>query len=265
MTNKCDFNGKLSYALVLIILIISFANLLTAESFNNIVDDISRKYEEAKKPAKLDAIIIRDNNCTYCYDVSALINEIETENASIVSRNNLDYRSEEAKKQILKYRIDRVPAMIISGEIHKTDGLYAKLKEVGEITGNVLVFKNPSMPYIDLATGKITGNVKVVLISASNCDECYFHEKYIAELKILGIPTSDREVIGYDSNIGRAIVKEKKIERVPTFILSGDLDRYPALKKIQDYENNEFVLRNVIGPYFSLIDGKIHSSDVKSK
>lgn len=258
MTDKYHWNDRLMIVFGSIIIIISSLNLIIINGSSNIIYDIARKNKEIKRPAKINVIIIKDDNCSYCYDAGKLMNEIETENIIIESKKDFDYRSEEAKALISKYKVEKVPSVIIQGEIYKNDGTLNKLKSIGDVADDVVVNREPPMPYVNIRTGQIIGNIKVILLSALDCVECYNHEKYIAELKLLGIPTLDREVIDYKSDKGKAIVKENNIENVPTFILSGDLDQYPALKKIQEFNDNVFVLRNVINPYLNLTDGKVH-------
>lgn len=256
--NRFFIKEDLSIWIALLILIVSSVNMLISKSSADNIDNISRKYEESRKPVKISVIIVSDRECTYCYNVYGLINEIETENVIIGSRKDMNYLSEEANELIMKYEIEKIPALIIRGEIGKNRDLYARLSQIGEIMDNIFVYKKPGMPYVDVKTGKIVGAVKVTLISADDCSECYNQEKYVAELKILGIPTSNRETVDYRSNAGMIIVKENDIKKVPTFMLSGDLDKYPALKKIQDYDNNVFVLRSAIGPYMDLIYNKVY-------
>lgn len=258
MTDKSHLSGRLAIILGSIILAVSFLNLIIIIRSGSIIDDIVRKNKEIKRPAKINVIIIKDDNCKYCYDIGKLLNEIETENIAIESKENLDYRSEEAKVLISKYNIEKAPSMIIQGEIYKNDSIFNKLKNMGDVANDVVVNREPQMPYANVRTGRIIGSVKVILLSAGDCTECYNYEKYIAELKLLGIPTSDKEVIDYKSEGGRSIVKENSIENVPTFILSGDLDQYSALKKIQEFDDNVFILRRVIRPYLNLTDGKVH-------
>ncbi|MFA6096582.1 MAG: thioredoxin family protein [Candidatus Paceibacterota bacterium] len=257
---KKSLNGnRFEVALAAIIAIVSIFSLLTVFESDKALNGMLTKYQEKNRPANLDIVLIKDNNCPYCYDAAELISEIETENVNMVSRHVLDYRSNEAKEIIMKYRIEKVPAVIIKGEIDKVGNLYNKFKDIGEIMDDVFIFRDAMMPYVDIKSGKSVGNVKVVLMTADGCADCYNYDKYIAELKILGIPTSNREIIDYKSNSGQVMVKANAIENVPTFILTGDLGRYPALKKIQDYDDNIFVLRNVIKPYLNIGDGKVYT------
>jgi len=251
--------NKLTIIISMFILIVVFLNLLSLNDSKNIISDMLEKYNELNRPANLDVMIIRDDKCVYCYDPEGLIGEISTEGVYIRSKRQIDYRHEEAKELVLKYKIEKVPAIIIGGEINKTENLSNKLKAAGDVVNGTFVFKSPGMPYVDTQTGKTIGSVKIILMSANDCSECYNYEKYIAELKILGIPTSNRETIDYMSGAGKTMVSEKSIERVPTFILLGDLDQYPTLKKIQDYENDVFVLRDVIGPYFNIREGRLYN------
>lgn len=241
-----------------VLVIVSLLGLSVAFESEKIVQGISDRYQQRNKPLDLDIIVINDKDCPYCYDTKQLISEIETENINSRSKKVMDYRSDEAKDVIMKYKIEKVPTVIIKGEIDKNMNLYDKFTAIGEVSEDVFILRDVMMPYVDIKTGRAVGNVKVTLMSANKCDACYNHEKYIAELKILGIPTSNRETIDYKSSAGQAMVKANVIENVPTFILTGDLDQYPALKKIQDYDDNVFVLRKVIAPYLDINDGKVY-------
>lgn len=243
------------------ILIVALVSFIIVKNAGIIMNGLVVGYNEYNRPANIDLTIIKSNDCKHCYDPEVLLNEIETENIVIRSKKTLDYRSSESRSLIFKYGIEKVPAILIEGEIGKNIKIMEKLKDMGEIIDEIIVFKSPAMPYVDVRSEKVVGSVKVMLMSASSCAECYNYEKYIAELKILGIPTFDREILDYGSAKGQSIVKEYSIERVPTFILTGDLDEYPALKKIQDFENDIFILRNVIDPYLDLKDMKVYVAD----
>ena len=93
------------------------------------------------------------------------------------------------------------------------------------------VFRQDSGPYVDTATGKIKGRVKLVLLTDITCVECYDVTQHEIILKQFGI-SAPAKIVDIKSALGKALVKAYVIKMVPAFILSGDVKEYPGIVSV---------------------------------
>ncbi|MDF1498642.1 MAG: thioredoxin family protein [Patescibacteria group bacterium] len=248
--------------LILILLFIALftnivSNTLIYAKIDNIIDIKIEEKKELERPSNLEIILITDSNCVDCYDLKPIIDGIKSANVNITNEVEFQRDSEQAKELIEKYKIERIPTFIISGELDKDDSLSDIWENLGEIKNNELVFIKTKTPYVSAKTGEIRGKVNLTIISDENCKECFNVSLYENLPKQLGMSVSETKRVEYRSSEGRNLVKKHNIKSVPTIIIKGDLEAYPiqTLEKFGNINENIFVLTEVNPPFISTSTG----------
>ena len=158
-----------------------------------------------------------------------------------------------AKNLIEKYEIEKIPAIIITGEINKTNFVDFEEKK------GALLFTKTSLPYTDAKTGKIKGVVSLTYISDASCDKCIDLTTLIEQIKT-SVTIRNEKII--DLEEASSLVKQYNIEKIPTLILSKDLEEYKDIaalwKTIGTTEaDGSYITRNITAPYLDLKKGKV--------
>ena len=148
----------------------------------------------------------------------------------IKSINSLDINSAEANGLIQKYQIEKIPTMIIEGTAGKQNTLTQGWASLGSIENDgSLVIRNVPPLYLEVKTGNIRGVINATFIGVS--DKNVFEASLFGEIlkNSLGIIPLKENTVDYKSPEGRVLIANFGIKKVPTFILSGDLNAYDNL------------------------------------
>ncbi len=186
---------------------------------------------ETKRPANLELITITDKSCPDCYNLGPVMDYIAKENVKFISEKTLDKTSDEGKELIAAHAIKKLPAFILKGELEKNTVLAEFFSKTGDITDNTFVFRQVGAPYSLADTGEIKGKINFTMLTDSSCTTCYDvtqHELILQQFGILNPGT----VVDAKSAAGQALIRKYKINLVPAFVLSGDMDEYPNLKPV---------------------------------
>lgn len=140
---------------------------------NYIIKAKIAKNKEAERPANIDAIVINDKNCLECFEVTPILTNLANANIKLTSTRVLDKTDADAQALIAKYAIEKLPTLILRGELQKNANLYKALTQTGALDGDTFVLKQGGGPYITVATGEIKGKTELTLISDSACANCY--------------------------------------------------------------------------------------------
>ena len=217
---------------------------------------------EAARPADLELITIIDANCQQCAGLTPIIDLIKKENIKTKSERNIDSASPEAKALISQYQIDKIPALIVKGELNKSEGLKNLWTKIGEIkNSDTFILRNVSAPYLLVSSGEIKGLIELILIADKRCQTCYDVTEHEQILPRFGILTDNSQVVDATLPDGLKLVDKYKIKLLPTFILKGDVEAYPALKSIWSQvgtveSDGTYVFREGVkqmGVYYNLI------------
>src|SRR3989344_64938 len=123
-----------------------------------------------EKPISIEAIEITGQEGLF--DVSQVLSALSG-NIEIKSRT-LDYNSEEAKKLIETYNIKTIPALIL------------KSKRINEVqldpttftTNNNAAVFDKAIPYLDISSGEVKGQVELTEVYDSSCKDCSSLSQY---------------------------------------------------------------------------------------
>ena len=234
--NEDTKNGlKINYwflrAVFAVILISAGVTIFFSFKTNALANQKLAEAAEAKRPANLDLIVITDAACRDCFDLNSIIDSVKKENVKIGSSRTIDRASEEGKLLIEKFAIKKLPTFLTQGELTKNSVIAKFFSQAGDVINDNFVFRQDSGPYVDTATGKIKGRVKLVLLTDITCVECYDVTQHEIILKQFGI-SAPAKIVDIKSALGKALVKAYVIKMVPTFILSGDVKEYPGIVSV---------------------------------
>jgi len=240
---------KLELPLVIILGGIILINLILISIINV---EYSNKLSEAKelaRPAEIELITITPV-CTDCFDINNVIDTLKSKNVKITKETTLS--KDEVKDLIDKYKITKLPSLIVKGEIDKFDlGLTKK--------DDALIFDEPQPPYLDLTSNKVEGRVSLTLITEPTCAECTDLGVIVDQLKQLMTISSENTLT---TNQASDLIQKYSIIKVPTIILSKDASVYPNMAKdwtqIGTVESDGmFIARDINSPYLDLTTNEI--------
>ena len=101
-------------------------------------------------------------------------------------------------------------------------------------------------------------NVKIRKITAPNCSDCFDLDEAISTLKKQNVSVGEEKAVVFDSSEGQSLIKQFGIERVPTYIATGELAKKNLeefIKSNGEIKNDTFVFTKVT-PIFIATDTK---------
>ncbi len=217
-----------------------------------VFETITPPYVDAKTGkiiGKVEAVIITDKSCKLCYNYSTLIESLKQGGVIFSEIMKLNFNSTEAKELITKYKINRIPALILSADIDAYQ-ISQTLKQTGmQAKSDRYVFE-PYPPYIETDSGKLRGLVILTMVNDSTCGECYNVSLHRQILARFGLAITEEKVIDTNSKEGQELVAMYNITKVPTIIITGDVDVYEAFKKVWQQvgtieKDGAYVFRNM--------------------
>jgi len=216
--------------------IITFIALISGFIFLNTTRrSLNKKMIEAKeatRPAELSITVLQDSACTECNSLQPLIDNIKKANVKITAEKTIEAATAESQELIAKYKIAKLPSMIVSGELDKEKTLTDLWSKLGEIKDGVFVLTQVGAPYLLVSTGEVKGRVKLIMLTDKDCKTCYDVTNHESVLSRYGVPTTDQKVVEASFADGKELISKYQIKLLPTIILSGDLEAYPALKSV---------------------------------
>ncbi len=238
-----------------VLLAVFFVNTLFISTSNSLLDNKIEEIKELNRPVKIDISVIE---CEGCYDASEIVNSIKKQNVDVQTERFFDYGSEEAKMLIEKYNIEKLPSVIISGEINNNKVTFNNFK----LTGNALVLDKTNAPYFDVASNKVRGEVELIEIVDSSCDKCVSLSSIPFSLAEAGVSIKDWKKHEYNSAEGREFVKKFGIKKVPSILISKEINYYDEIREklieigLSDKEGY-YLLESSAAPYKDLATNKI--------
>ena len=177
----------------------------------------------------VSATILKDSSCDKCADMSSILTALKGSGVTIVSERVIEKDSKDGKELINKYSLEKIPTLIISKELSYY-GLDQNWNSLGTIEKDgTYITRTPNPPYLNLITNKVEGLVSVTYLSDNSCSDCYDpQELHKPVLQNMGLVFSE-EKIDISSDLGKQLIEDYSIEKIPTIIIKGDADKYPIL------------------------------------
>lgn len=248
--------------LFLILLLIIFYNMLTLFTGAYMLKNDSLAYKEFMTPLPVTLTSITADTCTLCPSPDQVAAALKAMNVAVTSEEKLAASSTEAKQLIAQYNIQKLPAVIFTGNFSSKQGMIETLlKFMTKKTDDVFVYEQTLPPYYDLTTKKTQGLVTLTLVTVPSCSDCVDVSQIGKQLEqILKIQQTKTAV--YNSSEGDSLVAAYKLTFAPAVIISKDASAYPQFTQLwKQYgtveDDGTYVMRNLNPPYLDLATGNV--------
>ncbi|MBR9690687.1 hypothetical protein GOV08_03300 [Candidatus Woesearchaeota archaeon] len=254
------FFSYLYIVLGAIIVLTSIFSIAQASSLQKVLEQKMIEAKEDARPANIELTIITAD-CDECSDIVSAKRVIESYFVNITNTKKLDFNSSEAKLLINAYGVDKVPTIIIKGEINKTD-IETSLSKIAKRSGDAFVFDKQEPPFIDAKTGDVKGLIQLFQIVKSDCVSCTDLSPFIKQLKDSGLKMKSEQFLEYDGQKAQEIIDKYKITKLPAIILNNEASYYSNIvdqwNQLGTRESDgSFILRRINPPYFDLEENKV--------
>ncbi len=109
-------------------------------------------------------------------------------------------------------------------------------------------------------------NLDLIVITDKSCADCFDLNSLLDQIKQQNVNINSERSIDKDSDEGRELIKRFAVERLPTFLVSGELKKDSKLAdfftQAGETIDNTFIFRQV-GPPYSLADTGVIKGRVK--
>jgi hypothetical protein len=190
--------------------------------------------------------------CPDCSNITTLGAQLKAYGVSVASEKAYTPASADGKRLMDAYKIVTLPAAVLSSDLKEYDFIVEAWDNVGDRgPDGSYVVRNPQPPYYNITSGKVVGHVNIVSITDIACKTCYnvsiFNEIFPASF---GVTFADKKSADKDSVEGKKLIAQYNITKVPTIILTGDMNVYPALLQVwprigSTEKDGAFVFRNI--------------------
>ena len=185
-------------------------------------------------------------DCDECFDVRKVTTALKEGSGMIIEEETLAW--EDAGELITKYSIERLPAVIVNGQV--IDGM-------DQVEGSS-VFQSPP-PYKEASTRKLRGIVDATILTAG-CEECTDMNDLVSQLTQAQINFGEIKSIPADEGEGKLLVDAHNIDTLPSIVLSEEAGVYEFITEVWSEvgtsDTGAFVLRKIPAPYVK--DGRVH-------
>ncbi|AKM83525.1 hypothetical protein A2422_01495 [Candidatus Woesebacteria bacterium RIFOXYC1_FULL_31_51] len=181
------------------------------------------------------ATLITDPDCTKCTNLKPIIEEFKKANVKIKELKEIAWNTTEGQKIIRQYKITKIPSFIFSSDFDLYDNAKSTWSNFGSVEKDkTYITRNTPLPYRDLNKGRILGLVDIIYLTDSTCQECYDPEAVQKPIVTsgYGVYLNSETKIDISSLRGKDLIKKYKITKIPTIILSPEVDQYVNLKNV---------------------------------
>lgn len=180
---------------------------------------------------RITATFIDDPRCLKCVALS--LAPIETAGIKIYRKNRVDYDSQPGRELIEKFKITRVPSLILSSDYEAYENLRIELLKIGtEAEDGTYIFRDYNPPFRNLETDEIEGYVSFIYIDDMDCPGCYEPETHRRAMENRGVNPVSESVYDVNSIIGKEYIEKYGIDKIPTAIISPEIGTYPSVATI---------------------------------
>lgn len=178
---------------------------------------------------------ITDPSCPQCLDVKAIVEGFKKGGVKIKDTKELTWNSLGGQRIISQYKITKAPTFILSSDFDLYDNLKSSWTNFGTVeTDKTYVARNIPLPYRDLTKGQIAGFVDIIYLTNSTCPDCYKAQDVQKPIltKGYGVAIRSERFVDISSTEGRNLISKYSITKVPTILISPEVDQYTNLKGV---------------------------------
>jgi len=255
-----DFTStNVMIALAVLLIVVLGANGYLSGMFN---PSSSSQQQQAQPPATLQLITITKESCTLCFDISTFSSGIsQLDGVNVTAEKSIDISSSEAEALISKYDIQKIPTVVITGQINDSR-LSAVWQQIGEVKNDAVIVSEVPPPYFDITTSKVIGLVTFTAITDSTCADCSKVDDMITSFGTAGIVFSENTTLDYSAKEAKTLVSKYNITKLPVIIFSDDLGVYSIINS--SWKNlgtiasdGAYVLTETTPPFKNISTGKV--------
>lgn len=269
MQKLLEFLYKFRWYVLIVVLAVVAASTFLSFSLKNQIADLIAQKKEAERPAEIGITRITTPECNQCEQMMKLVERVFSRlNLVFIEERSVSFGSQEAQRLIEEFQIEKVPALILTGEIEKTDQLKQALSSMGEKIKDSVVISGLRPPYVEVSTNNIVGKFKIIYLTDENCRQCYNVNVHKNILASFGMFPFDEVSVDKESQEGKQLIVKYNITKVPTILLQGDLELYPGFQRVWENvgkitSDNTYVFEAVsqMGTYYDLSQDKIIESN----
>lgn len=201
--------------------------------FSSVPTVIARvnKQQASIQPAQLNITVIADGTCSACTSPQPFLAALQKQGAAFSTIKQIDGATEAGQRYLAEQKIERFPAVVIQGETSRDDKLEQFLTKTSVPGEGKFIYSVPA-PYHEVTGDKLRGLFRTVYLTNPSCSSCYDVTRNAEALKNLGVTVVENKTVTTESLEGQELIKQYKIRYLPTVILIGDLEVYPAWQKI---------------------------------
>ncbi|MBI2134352.1 hypothetical protein HYU09_00030 [Candidatus Woesearchaeota archaeon] len=252
----------LLYLMLALIAVISVMNILIIQGRAEKVEEAREIAKEFLRPADLEVIKILLSDCGECFDIEAALENIKKQNVNVTRETAFYFNEDNAKALVEKYGIKKIPTIIISGEVNKTEQLKAFFGNIGDFPDERnTIFTALEPPYYDVASAKVVGKVSVINVVDSSCEECIPLSQLADALKQSGVAVTEEKTHEYNSKEGIELISKFGISRIPAILISNEVNYYDGFKEqmqqLAEEKNGYYALHATSAPYRDLSKGEV--------
>lgn len=254
-SNRLD---NLFYLIIFLVLVLAIINIRTISNRFDKVEEAQEILKEKMRAARLDVKILIAEDCAECYDINLILDELKKQNVNITSETTLS-----GNEFIGNYDLEKLPALLVTGEINKSDQLIKFFNDNGKIIDNgTALLTNIKAPYYLVDSGEIVGLVSVTNLVDTLCSNCTSLLPLIDQLKESGVKVISEKTFEYNSTEGLEFIEANEINAIPALIISDQIDYYEELKSALEDSGIEekkdgYVVHAIAPPYRNLTENKI--------
>jgi hypothetical protein len=189
--------------------------------------------KDKKVTGRVSITYITDASCPLCFDMAQFGSQLKGAGISVISEQNIDLATAEAKTMIDRYGIKKIPTMILSPEALEYGVVAEAWPGVGKQAENgMLVFTETPPPYKGIPDSKVHGLVTLTIITDNSCKECYnasIHREVLVQG--FGMKFKAEKTADISTKAGKDLVSKYGIKYVPTLILDKEAGEYAQFEE----------------------------------
>ena len=261
MKNDFIFN-RLIPVLILIAVVFSLFNVVLLQQRKEKWAGAQEIVAEKLRPANLEVVKITVANCDFCYDIGQALEALKKQNVNITLEEEVSSDSAVAKELISRYSLTKLPTMIVSGELNKSEQLSGYFSANGELRNERFIFTALKAPYYDTVQDTIVGKVMVYQLKDSSCSQCPDLSKAVEALQKNGVFLTTNKQVEYNSAEGQDLIRQYGIDNIPALLISHDIDYYEAVRQQlagagATRKEGFYAVHSIVPPYRDLVKNKV--------
>ncbi|HLD58448.1 MAG TPA: hypothetical protein VI977_02290 [archaeon] len=188
----------------------------------------------AVEKAKISLVTIKDSSRSDYIQLDGLVQQVKALDVSVVSEKSLEFSSAEAQQLIEKYGIEKIPAVLISGETKKVSALTGNWSSLGSVeSDDTLVLRNVPPIFLELSSGKTRGLVNAIYLNVPDKNGVFPAVLFKQILgNTFGMAPAEEKTVDSNSSEGKQLIADFNLNKIPAVILSGDLNAYANFEEI---------------------------------